>query len=84
MLGAFGLLALFFCLIVYVLSLGFVYERDYFLRAVTGYIAILIFLYVGINVCMVIGLAPVVAEYPAANELWRHELCYIYDTFCDS
>lgn len=60
LLGAFALLALFFCLIVYVLSLGFVYEKDYFLRAVTGYIAILIFLYVGINVCMVIGLAPVV------------------------
>ncbi len=30
------------------------------MRVVAGYIAILIFLYVGINVCMVIGLAPVV------------------------
>ena len=33
---------------------------DYFLRVLAGYIAILLFLYVGINVCMVIGLAPVV------------------------
>ncbi|TLD96997.1 rod shape-determining protein RodA [Helicobacter jaachi] len=60
LLGAFGLLTLFFCIIVHILSLGFTYGKDYFLRVVTGYIAILIFLYVGINICMVIGLAPVV------------------------
>lgn len=58
--GAFGLLALFFALIVHILSLGFAYAQDYFLRVLAGYIAILLFLYVGINVCMVIGLAPVV------------------------
>lgn len=58
--GALGLLVLFFCMIVHILSLGFVYGQDFFLRVVSGYIAILIFLYVGVNVCMVIGLAPVV------------------------
>ena len=58
--GALGLLALFFLMIVHILSLGFVYDKDYFLRVVASYIAILLFLYVGINVCMVIGLAPVV------------------------
>lgn len=60
LLGGIGLLTLFFCMIVHILSLGFAYAQDYFLRVVAGYIAILIFLYVGINVCMVIGLAPVV------------------------
>ncbi|WP_300732096.1 FtsW/RodA/SpoVE family cell cycle protein [uncultured Helicobacter sp.] len=60
LLGGIGLLMLFFCMIVHILSLGFAYAQDYFLRVVAGYIAILIFLYVGINVCMVIGLAPVV------------------------
>lgn len=58
--GAILLLVWFFCMIVHILSLGFAYGKDYFLRVTTGYIAILIFLYVGINVCMVIGLAPVV------------------------
>ncbi|MCH5313608.1 MAG: rod shape-determining protein RodA [Helicobacter sp.] len=58
--GAFSLLALFFGIVVHILSLGFSYTRDYFLRVVSSYIAILIFLYVGVNVCMVIGLAPVV------------------------
>lgn len=60
LIGAFALLALFFYMILHILRLGFMYEEDYFLRAVTCYIAILIFLYVGINVCMVIGFAPVV------------------------
>lgn len=60
LLGAFALLTLFFCLIIYILSLSFVHQQDYFLRVVTGYMTILIFLYVSINVCMVIGLAPVV------------------------
>ena len=60
LLGGIGLLTLFFCMIVHILSLGFAYAQDYFLRVGAGYIAILIFLYVGINVCMVIGLAPVV------------------------
>lgn len=58
--GAILLLVWFFCMIVHILSLGFAYGKDYFLRVATGYIAILIFLYVGINICMVIGLAPVV------------------------
>lgn len=58
--GAIALLMWFFCMIVHILSLGFAYGKDYFLRVTTGYIAILIFLYVGINICMVIGLAPVV------------------------
>lgn len=58
--GAFGLLVFFFALVVHILSLGFAYAQDYFLRVVAGYIAILLFLYVGINVCMTIGLAPVV------------------------
>ncbi|RDU61179.1 FtsW/RodA/SpoVE family cell cycle protein [Helicobacter marmotae] len=60
MFGAIGLLILFFLIIVHILSLGFAYGQDYFLQVITSYIAILIFLYVGINVCMVIGLAPVV------------------------
>lgn len=59
-LGALGLLAWFFFMIVHILSLGFAYGKDYFLRVVASYIAILLFLYVGINICMVIGLAPVV------------------------
>lgn len=58
--GAFGLLVCFFTLIVYILRLGFHYGQDYFLRTVSTYIAVLIFLYLGVNVCMVLGLAPVV------------------------
>ena len=60
LLGAFGLLGLYMCLILYLLSICLGAMKDYFLRVVSGYIAILFFLYAGVNICMVIGLAPVV------------------------
>lgn len=60
LIGGFVLLSVFLLMILHILSLGFVAENDYFLRTISAYIAILIFLYVGINVCMVLGLAPVV------------------------
>ncbi|WP_394950526.1 FtsW/RodA/SpoVE family cell cycle protein [uncultured Helicobacter sp.] len=60
LLGAFGLLALYLGLILYLLSICLGAIKDYFLRVVSGYIAILFFLYAGVNICMVIGLAPVV------------------------
>ncbi|MGI0406787.1 FtsW/RodA/SpoVE family cell cycle protein [Helicobacter himalayensis] len=59
-LGALGLLGLYFLLILYLLNICLSAVKDFFLRVVSGYIAVLFFLYAGVNICMVLGLAPVV------------------------
>ena len=59
-LGALGLLGLYFLLILYLLNICLGAVEDFFLRVVSGYIAVLFFLYAGVNICMVLGLAPVV------------------------
>ena len=58
--GALGLILLYMALIVYLLNICFNAMKDYFLRVVSAYIAALFFLYAGVNICMVVGLAPVV------------------------
>ncbi|MCI6217787.1 MAG: FtsW/RodA/SpoVE family cell cycle protein [Helicobacter sp.] len=58
--GALGLLGLYFLLILYLLSICISSTQDLFLRVVSGYIAMLFFLYAGVNICMVLGFAPVV------------------------
>ncbi len=60
LLGALGLITLYTTLIVYLLNICFNAIKDYFLRVVSAYIAVLFFLYAGVNICMVVGLAPVV------------------------
>ncbi len=58
--GALGLMSLYAFLIGHLLSLNFMLKNDYFARVVTSGIALLIFVYMGVNISMTIGFAPVV------------------------
>ncbi|WP_095333111.1 FtsW/RodA/SpoVE family cell cycle protein [Helicobacter sp. 11S02596-1] len=58
--GAFILLAIYVGLILHILSFCFIDSRDYRLRVMASGVALLIFVYMGVNVAMTIGLAPVV------------------------
>ena len=58
--GALGLLGLYFALIVHLLSINYSLKNDYFTQVMATGIAVLIFIYVGVNVSMTIGFAPVV------------------------
>lgn len=58
--GATVLVCLYMFLIFHILSLNYKYEKDQFLRVFANGVACLIFIYVGVNISMVIGFAPVV------------------------
>lgn len=59
-LGACLLLGLYLLLILHLLSFNKKLKKDYFAKTFTSALSILIFIYVGVNVSMTIGFAPVV------------------------
>lgn len=59
-LGSVLLMLAYALLIIHLLSLNFKLKQDYFIKVVTTGIALLIFVYVTVNISMTIGLAPVV------------------------
>ncbi|MDD2567250.1 MAG: FtsW/RodA/SpoVE family cell cycle protein [Thiovulaceae bacterium] len=58
-LGALGVICLYIFLILHLMSLS-VFNSDYFIKVVTIGIAFMIFIYMGVNIFMTIGFAPVV------------------------
>jgi rod shape determining protein RodA len=59
-LGGFLLVVFYTLLIIHLLTLNFKLNGNYFAMVITTSIAFLIFIYVGVNIAMTIGLAPVV------------------------
>ena len=58
-LGALALITLYVLLILHLLSLA-VYNTDYYIKVVTVALSFMIFVYMGVNISMTIGYAPVV------------------------
>ena len=58
-LGALGLISIYIMLILHLLSLA-VFNKDYYIKVVTVAISFMIFIYMGVNISMTIGFAPVV------------------------
>ena len=58
-LGALALITLYALLILHLLSLA-IFNKDYFIKVVTVAISFMIFIYMGVNIAMTIGYAPVV------------------------
>lgn len=58
-LGALALITLYAVLILHLLSLS-IFNKDYFIKVVTVSISFMIFIYMGVNISMTIGYAPVV------------------------
>ncbi|WP_024955510.1 FtsW/RodA/SpoVE family cell cycle protein [Sulfurospirillum arcachonense] len=58
--GALGLIWLYGLLIVHLITLNYKFHKDYFGKVMTTGIALLIFVYMGVNISMTIGFAPVV------------------------
>ncbi len=58
-LGALALILIYVLLILHLLSLS-VFNNDYYIKVVTVSIAFMIFIYMGVNIAMTIGYAPVV------------------------
>ena len=58
-LGAAGVILIYMLLILHLLSLS-VYNSDYYIKVVTAGIALMIFIYMSVNIAMTIGFAPVV------------------------
>ncbi|MCE3036561.1 FtsW/RodA/SpoVE family cell cycle protein [Helicobacter sp. faydin-H20] len=59
-LGAVALFAIYIILILHILSFCLLDRRDYFLQVVAGGVAILLFVYMSVNVAMTVNLAPIV------------------------
>jgi rod shape determining protein RodA len=59
-LGALGLVLLYAFLILHLLTLTFKLKNDYFAKSIITSVALLIFIYMGVNISMTIGFAPVV------------------------
>jgi len=57
--GALGLILLYIFLILHLLSLS-IFNKDYYIKVVTAAISFMIFIYMGVNISMTIGYAPVV------------------------
>ncbi len=57
--GAFGLISIYAILILHLLSLA-IFNKDYFIKVVSASISFMIFIYMGVNISMTIGYAPVV------------------------
>jgi rod shape determining protein RodA len=58
-LGALGVILIYVMLILHLMSLS-VYNKDYFIKVVTISISFMIFIYMGVNISMTMGYAPVV------------------------
>ncbi len=58
-LGALGVILLYMLLIFHLLSISY-YNSDYYIKIVSAGIAFMIFIYMGVNIAMTIGFAPVV------------------------
>ena len=58
-LGAFGVITLYMLLIAHLLSISY-YNKDYYIKVITAGVAFMIFIYMGVNISMTIGFAPVV------------------------
>ena len=58
-LGALGIILVYVMLILHLLSLS-IFNTDYFIKVVTVAISFMIFIYMGVNISMTIGYAPVV------------------------
>ncbi len=58
-LGALGVILLYVLLILHLMSLS-IFNSDHFIKVVTVAIAFMIFIYMGVNISMTIGFAPVV------------------------
>lgn len=58
-LGALAIILLYVMLILHLLSLS-VFNKDYYIKVVTVSISFMIFIYMGVNIAMTIGYAPVV------------------------
>ena len=58
-LGALGLISIYILLILHLISLS-VWNKDYYIKVVSIAIAFMIFIYMGVNISMTIGYAPVV------------------------
>ncbi|WP_169763726.1 FtsW/RodA/SpoVE family cell cycle protein [Campylobacter mucosalis] len=58
--GAVGLIGFYAVLIMHLLSLNYILKKDFFTQVITTGIAVMIFIYVGVNISMTIGFAPVV------------------------
>ena len=58
-LGALALITLYAILILHLLSLA-IYNKDYYIKIVSVSISFMIFIYMGVNIAMTIGYAPVV------------------------
>lgn len=58
--GALGLISTYALLIFHLITLNYKFKEDYFGQVVTTGIALLIFVYMGVNISMTIGFAPVV------------------------
>lgn len=59
-LGALGLVLLYAFLILHLLTLTYKLKNDYFAKSIITSLALLIFIYMGVNISMTIGFAPVV------------------------
>jgi rod shape determining protein RodA len=59
-LGALGLVGLYAALIFHLLTLNYKLKHDFFAKSVISSLALLIFIYMGVNISMTIGFAPVV------------------------
>jgi rod shape determining protein RodA len=58
--GALGLIGMYALLIVHLITLNFKFHKDYFGQVMTTGVALLVFVYMGVNISMTIGFAPVV------------------------
>ncbi|MCK4737590.1 MAG: rod shape-determining protein RodA [Sulfurimonas sp.] len=58
-LGALGIILIYVMLILHLLSLS-IFNNDYYIKVVTISISFMIFIYMGVNIAMTIGYAPVV------------------------
>lgn len=58
-LGALGIILIYVMLVLHLLSLS-VFNKDYYIKVVTIAISFMIFIYMGVNISMTIGYAPVV------------------------
>jgi len=58
-LGALGVILIYVMLILHLLSIS-VFNKDYYIKVVTIAISFMIFIYMGVNISMTIGFAPVV------------------------
>jgi len=61
-LGALGIILIYVMLILHLMSLS-IFNKDYYIKVVTISISFMIFIYMGVNIAMTIGYAPVVGVH---------------------